>query len=117
MARTIAAELPELGNMTPQGFVDVIGNLRETQKDLKQQEGIYTEAFKARFPDDHKKGVEAEVWSMACIPVTQNRIQTQVVKDLLDRLLTEGKITPEEAKECFGETSFTQMKFTKRPKG
>src|SRR5688572_29395665 len=41
-------KMPNLDNITPAGLADLIGQVREEQKDLKKLEGVYTEALKAR---------------------------------------------------------------------
>jgi hypothetical protein len=111
MASTPKVNLPNLQNATPEGLIDIIGDLREQQKDLKQREGVYTEALKGRFPEERKAGIKGEKWEMVVLPVTQERLDTEAVKDLLDRLHESKKITDEEFAECFKTASFEQMKF------
>jgi hypothetical protein len=110
------ANLPNLENATPGGLIDIIGDLRAQQKELKQREGIYTEALKGRFPTEFAAGIEGEAFIMNPTTVTQTRLETENVKALLDRLKEEGKITDHEFGSCYKEVPMTQMKFTARPK-
>ena len=41
-------KMPNLGNATPEGLVDMLGKVREEMADLKKLEGIYKEALEAR---------------------------------------------------------------------
>jgi hypothetical protein len=111
MAKTASANLPNLQNATPEGLTDIIGDLREQQRDLKQREGIYTEALKGRFPEERRKGIKGEKWEMSVAQVTQDRLDTDFVKDLLDNLLESKKITNEQYEDCFKTVEFEQMKF------
>lgn len=40
--------MPNLANATPEGLVDMLGDIREQMKDLKKLEGIYATALAAR---------------------------------------------------------------------
>ena len=40
--------MPNLSNATPEGLVDMLGELREAKKDLEKLEGIYKNALMAR---------------------------------------------------------------------
>lgn len=44
-------KVPNLANATPEGLVDMLGEVREQMKDLKKLEGIYKEALEARMKD------------------------------------------------------------------
>lgn len=47
--------MPSLANATPEGLVDMLGEVREQINDLKKYEGIYKEALTARLADDAAK--------------------------------------------------------------
>lgn len=46
-----AFRMPNLANATPEGLVDMLGDVREQIADLKKLEGIYKEALSARLKD------------------------------------------------------------------
>lgn len=43
--------MPNFGNATPEGLVDMLGEVREQIKDLQKLEGLYKDALDARLKD------------------------------------------------------------------
>lgn len=41
-------QMPNLANATPEGLMDMLGDVREQMKDLKKLEGIYKDALEGR---------------------------------------------------------------------
>jgi hypothetical protein len=44
-------KMPNLDNATPEGLVDMLGDIKEQIKDLEKLEGIYKTALEARMED------------------------------------------------------------------
>ncbi len=74
--------LPNLDNATPPVLVDWLGNVREQMKELKQLEGYYKEALRARVSDDDLvDGITGDEFEALISEVTQMRIDTEAVKE------------------------------------
>lgn len=93
---------PNLENATPNSLVDDLSRVRRMMSRLKKLEGFYKEALKARWPQEetdeididpvtfeerHVKRpapqVQGEIYTVTWDEVTQNRVDTDAVKELL----------------------------------
>lgn len=56
-------QMPNLGNATIPGLIDMLGKVREEIKDLQKLEGIYKEAVGARIEAEEKEAAKLQAQS------------------------------------------------------
>jgi len=105
-------EVPNLGNATPEGLIDMLGDVREQKKRLEFLEGVYKAALEARISEAQQTGsspVMGETWLGQYSEVTQERISAEKVREVL-------KNEPTLLAKCFASTSFKMLKTSLNPK-
>lgn len=82
-------EMPKMGNWTPARLVDMVGEMKEIEKDAKKTINMLNSVIDSKITPEElegKKAISGEKYSMKISPVSQYRLDTDLARAKITEL-------------------------------